>query len=203
MVVQSGQGFIAAFTTICLPGEGLEGLGGVPMKKFCLLCIFFCITMWAASLWAGGKEAIGWLEMVRIYPGNLKIRAKMDTGAKSSSINVHNLKLFERNGETWAKFELREKTKKNRGETVVLEKKVIDSVKIKKKGGGLQERVTVKMEICISGIRKEIEMSLTDRSNFNYQVLIGREDLADDFIIDPSAAFTRKPQCKIPVDLNP
>jgi len=45
-------------------------------------------------------------------------------------------------------------------------------------------------------------MSLMDRSNFNYQILIGRRDLENEFIIDPSATFTHKPLCKVPVQLD-
>jgi len=127
------------------------------------------------------------------------MRAKLDTGAKSSSINVYNLKKFEREGETWVRFELRERRKDQKGISAAFEKKVIDSVKIKKKGGGLDNRIVVKMDICIAGMRKEIEMSLLDRSNFNNQVLIGRTDLEKHFIIDPSAVFTHKPDCKAPV----
>lgn len=127
----------------------------------------------------------------------------MDTGAKSSSINVYNLKKDERDGANWVEFELREKTKNKKGKRITIEKKVIDSVKIKQKGGGLEERIVIKMEICISGIHKEIEMSLLDRSNFNYQVLIGRADLENDFIIDSSVEFSRKPECKMPVEIKP
>jgi hypothetical protein len=153
---------------------------------------------------AEGREVVGWLEMVRIYPGNLKMRAKLDTGAKSSSINVHSLKKFMRNGETWVSFELREKRKDKKGKTMAFEKKVVDSIRIKKKGGGAVERVVVKMEICLAGIYyKEIEMSLANRSNFNNQILIGRKDLAAHFVVDPAAVFTRKPDCKIPVKLDP
>jgi hypothetical protein len=116
---------------------------------------------------------------------------------------VYNLKKFESNGELWVSFELREARKDKKGKSATFEKKVIDSVKIKKKGGGVDKRVVVKMDICIAGIYKEIEMNLVDRSNFNYQILIGRTDLDSDFIVDPSNTFTQKPDCKIPIKQIP
>jgi hypothetical protein len=173
------------------------------MKRSILTITTMAIFLTALTLNAEGRKVVGWLEMVRVYPGNLIMRAKLDTGAKSSSINVYNLKKFERNGETWVSFELKERRKDQKGKNLTFEKKVIDSVKIKKKGGGLDKRIVVRMDICIAGIRQEIEMSLLDRSNFNNQVLIGRTDLFEHFIIDPSKVFTHKPDCKIPVQLTP
>jgi len=172
------------------------------MKKFILICICFSVWLSALPADAESKKVIGWLEMVRIYPGNLKMRAKMDTGAKSSSINVYKLQKFERAGETWINFEIREKTKNKKGKSATFEKKVIDSVKIKKKGGGLEERIVVKLEICLAGVHKEIEVGLLDRSNFHYQVLIGRTDLENIFVIDPAEVFTHKPDCKITVKMD-
>ncbi|MBU1196206.1 MAG: RimK/LysX family protein [Proteobacteria bacterium] len=172
------------------------------MKKHILILICFTFLVSVSPVSAQSREVLGWLEMIRVYPGNMKLRAKMDTGAKSSAINAYDLKKFERDKETWVSFELRDHSKKAKPKTILLEKKVIDSVKIKRKGGGLEERLVVNMEICLGGIHKEIRMSLIDRSNFNYQVLIGRTDLENDFIIDPSATFTHKPLCRVPVQMD-
>ena len=170
------------------------------IKKYILILI--CSTLFGSmfSLPVESKEVIGWLEMIRVYPGNLKLRAKMDTGAKGSAINAYDLKKFDREKAAWVSFELRDNSKKTTAKQIFLEKKVINTIKIKRKGGGLEERPVINMEICLGGIHKEIEMSLVDRSNFNYQILIGRTDLENDFIIDPSAIFTHKPMCKKPLD---
>lgn len=168
-----------------------------------LIIILFSICFFAGGVGSDSKKVIGWLEMVRIYPGNLKIRAKIDTGAKSSSLNVYNLKKFERGGDTWVSFELRERSEGKKAKRVTLERKVVKSVNIKSRGGGLEERTVIKMEICIAGIYKEIEMSVLDRSNFNYQILIGRTDLAKDFIVEPSIIFSHGPECKMPVKIAP
>ena len=172
------------------------------IKKYILtlICSFVVVSM--STLAAEGKQSIGWLELVKIYPGNLKMRAKIDTGAKSSSINALNLELFERDSEPWVRFKLRDMSTLQKTRTITLEKKILRSIKIKRKGGGLDERVVVALEICIGGIHKKIEMNLMDRSNFNYQVLIGRTDLENDFLVDPSVTFTRKPVCKVTVELK-
>ena len=56
------------------------------------------------------KRIIGWLELVHIYPGRLAIRAKMDTGAKSASLNATGLTEFDRNGEKWVRFTVDDKS---------------------------------------------------------------------------------------------
>ncbi|MGM0653899.1 MAG: ATP-dependent zinc protease [Thermodesulfobacteriota bacterium] len=172
------------------------------IKKYILILICSSLFLLMFSMPVESKEIIGWLEMIRVYPGNLKLRAKMDTGAKGSAINAYNLKKFDREKAAWVSFELRANSKKTNAKQVFLEKKVIDTIRIKRKGGGLEERPVVNMEICLGGIHKKIKMSLMDRSNFNYQILIGRRDLENEFIIDPSAIFTHKPLCKVPVQLD-
>ncbi len=163
------------------------------------LIFFFQIVAYPS---AQGKQVIGWLETVLIYPGEVKMRAKLDTGAKSSAVNVLLLNKIERNGETWVSFELQNDRNKKKRKTVIVEKKVVRTIKIKKKGGGLQERYVVMLEICLGGMKKQIKASLVDRSNFNYQVLIGRDDLADDFLVDPDVSFSLKPFCKTILNFN-
>ncbi len=166
------------------------------MKKILLIVGFSFLFQVIAFQPVHCKQVIGWLEAILIYPGEVKMRAKLDTGAKSSAVNVLHLDKIERNGETWVSFELQNDKNKKKRKSVILEKKVVRTIKIKKKGGGLQERFTVMLEVCLGGVNKQIEASLVDRSNFNYQVLIGRDDLADDFIVDPAATFSLKPFCK-------
>jgi len=52
----------------------------------------------AATASAGNKQIVGWVEKARIYPGNLVLQAKMDSGADNSSLNVPHLVEFERDG---------------------------------------------------------------------------------------------------------
>jgi len=50
--------------------------------------------------------------------------------------------------------------------------------------------------ICLGSVYKEVEVNLVDRSNFNYQLLIGRNYLANSFLVDPSLTFSTKSKCK-------
>ena len=54
----------------------------------------------------------------------------------------------------------------------------------------------VKLGICLGTIYREEEVTLVDRSGFNYQLLIGRNFTRDDFLVDPGKTFTTSPSCK-------
>ena len=132
---------------------------------------------------AQNKVTIGRIEKIRIYPGNMAMRAKIDTGAKTSSLGCENINIFEREGTKWVRF----KVTNYKGTTKMLERKVERTVIIKRHFGRKQERVVVRLGICLGTIYREAEVSLIDRSGFNYQILIGRTFLIDNHIIvDPS-----------------
>ena len=55
------------------------------------------------------KQIIGWLELIHIYPGQMVLRAKMDTGANPASLNATQLTDFDKNGEKWVRFTVTDK----------------------------------------------------------------------------------------------
>ena len=141
---------------------------------------------------AQGKQVVGWLEKVCIYPGNLIINAKIDTGARNSSLNASNITEFTRNGEQWIRF-----TVTNRhGKKATIEQKIYRIVKIKGHDGKPQLRLAIILGISLGSFHKEVEVNLADRSDFNYQMLIGRSFLHGNMIVDPSIKYTTKPICK-------
>jgi hypothetical protein len=140
---------------------------------------------------AQGKQVVGWLEKVCIYPGNLVVIAKLDTGAKNSSLNASNITEFTRNGEQWVRFNVTNRYSK----TVTIERKVHRIVKIKNHDGTPQSRLAILLGICLGSFYKEVEVNLADRSHFNYQMLIGRSFLHSNVIVDPSIKYTTKPIC--------
>ena len=163
------------------------------MKRlFFLLSIATCALVFTAPVNAQEKEVVGWLEKDHIHPGNLVIHAKLDTGAKNSSLNASHVMAFHRNGEQWVRFNVTSRY----GKTVTIEREVRRVVKIKRHGAKPQARFAVSLGICLGTVYKEVEVNLAERSNFLYQMLIGRSFLAGKFIVDPSAKYTTKPDCK-------
>ena len=138
------------------------------------------------------KKVIGWVENVRVTPGDVVIKAKIDTGADSSSLHCDCLKTYDRDGERWARFSITDVN----DNTVSVEKKIIRQVKIKRHFGDEQVRDVVRIGICIDDQYEETDVSLIDRSGLNYSMLIGRKYLKGKFIVDPSRTFMQKPHCE-------
>jgi hypothetical protein len=161
------------------------------LSKIGVLIVSICVGV-SIFVFAGEKRIVGWIETVSIYPGDMKIKAKLDTGARNSSLNAKNLEQFERDGETWVRFDLH--NFKNRLET--FETRVVRTARIKQLGQEADSRPVIKLGICIGSTYKEVEVNLEDRSGFNYQMLIGRSFLKGSFIVDPGRTFTVKPDCQ-------
>lgn len=140
---------------------------------------------------ARSRPVVGWIETVAIEPGDLRLRAKLDTGARTSSLNAPDFRLFERDGVQWVAF-----TVTNRdGREITLERKVVRSARIKRIQGPSQVRPVVMLTLCIGNIYGETEVNLVNRAGFNYEMLIGRRFLARRFAVDPARALTVEPDC--------
>lgn len=140
------------------------------------------------------KQTVGWVEPVRIYPGDLRIRAKIDTGADFSSLHCACSTPIERDGDNWVRFTLESQD----GDRVQFERKLHRTARIKRHDGGSQRRMVVLLGVCLGDIYKETEVNLVDRSGLNYPFLIGRNFLAGDFLVDAAATFTTAPNCPQP-----
>jgi hypothetical protein len=141
---------------------------------------------------AAAKQVVGWVENARIEPDGLLVKAKVDSGAKTSSLNCSCRQFFEKNGERWVRFGVTN----SKGEVTRLERKVERMATIKRHFGESQERPVIKLGVCLGKIFREVEVNLVDRSGFNYQMLIGRSFLEGEFLIDPDKTYLAKPSCR-------
>jgi hypothetical protein len=141
-------------------------------------------------------QVAGWVENVSIFPGNLKIKAKLDTGARNSSLNAKDLEEFDRDGDKWVRFKL----KNWKGRTENFETRIIRTATIKQHETESVMRPVIRLGICLGNVYKEVEVNLQDRSKFNYQMLIGRSYLKKSFLVDASATFTIEPNCQGNID---
>lgn len=133
----------------------------------------------------------GWLEMVVLHPWQVKLKAKLDSGAKTSSIHAENLEYFERDNKTWVRFDL-PKGRRKKAVQQTIEVPLLREVKIKRHNLPPVSRPAVKMSFCIDSRFYTAQFTLADRGNFNYPVLLGRRFLKDNFLIDPAATFMHR-----------
>jgi len=140
----------------------------------------------------GIQQIYSWKEKVRLYPSGLEFKAKLDSGARTSSLHAVDIEEFERNGEKWVRFTI----ENHDGEKETLERRIVRHVRIKEHGGTTQKRPVVKMGICLGMLYKEVEANLIDRSNFTTPILVGRSFMQDDVLIDPSTTYSHLPACE-------
>lgn len=131
-------------------------------------------------------EVIGGVEPVYFLPMKTPFASRIDSGAATSSIDVDNLRHFERDGEKWVAFDLKHR---DSGESHRFEKKIKRKVNITRIDDD-EKRVAVAMDIKIGDHIINADFSLADRTKFNYQGLIGRNIINGRFIIDPSVENT-------------
>lgn len=158
-----------------------------------LIAVLLIITNSASA----EKKVVGWVENVKVYPGDIVVRAKLDTGAQTSSLDCHCITPEKKDGEEWVSF----KITNHKGDTVAVRRKVERVATIKRHFGDSQERLVIRLGVCLNNVYKEEEVTLVDRTGFNYGMLLGRNFLAGNFAVDPDATYTSKPNCpNVPQD---
>lgn len=124
---------------------------------------------------------IGEVEPVYLKDIDSVFYARIDTGAETSSIDAFNIREFERDGEPWVSFDVKNRETK---EKMTFEKKIVRKTFIKRQQGEDEKRIVVDMEIKIGNQLFIKEFSLGNRKKFNYQVLIGRNILNGLAVVD-------------------
>jgi len=142
------------------------------------------------------RQVVGYTETVRLFPSDIPLRAKIDTGARTSSLHAQDITVFARNGKMWVRFHVTNRD--NRTQT--FERPVVRRVRIKDLGGPSISRPVVLMGICVGKVYRITEVNLSDRSGFNFQLLVGRRFMRQAIVVDPARQFTLKPRCKVPDD---
>ena len=133
-------------------------------------------------------NVIGAIEPFYILPMKSAFYARVDTGAETSSIDVENLKRFERDGKRWVSFDV---VNTRSQETYHFEKRIQKRVKIKRIQKE-EHRLKVLMDIQIGGQKIKTPFTLAERGDFEFQGLIGRSLISGRFVVDPSISYTLK-----------
>jgi len=153
--------------------------------------VLFAAVLLPSPCTSQEKDIAGRVEKIRIYPGDLVLRAKLDTGAKNCSLHAPNMTKFARNGERWVRFTV----KNHKGEETTIERKIVREAKIKDAKSEPQRRPVIMLGICLGRQYREVEVNLVDRTEFIYPILIGRSFMIGHIIVDPELKYTSQPAC--------
>ncbi len=140
----------------------------------------------------------GWIEKVSVLPWGIAAKAKLDSGAKTSSMHAEKIERFEKDGDDWVRFTLEFEDPNDEDELLQfqIERPLERNIRIKQHADEHQRRPVVALELCMGPHVHTIKFSLTDRDKFIYPVLLGRNFLKESALIDPAATFLRGPQCE-------
>lgn len=129
-----------------------------------------------------GKLVLGFSEEGVLPDLGLSMSAKIDTGAGRTSVDARKIQQFERDGRPWVRFELHRTSKG----VQALELPVQEFISIKRPGEDSQRRPVVTLAVQIGKLTQTVNVSLNDRNNYEYPLLIGRDFLQDLAIADVS-----------------
>jgi hypothetical protein len=143
---------------------------------------------------------LGWREWVALPGlGVRSIRAKVDSGARSSSLHVLEQRLFEREGRTHVRFVLEHGPGESLRET--LEAPVVDQREVTDSGGHRENRVFIGTLLLLPGGQQwPIELNLTERRNMAFPMLLGRTALRRRCLVNPARSWLQgvPPAAEIP-----
>lgn len=133
------------------------------------------------------KQIVGEVEQVHLPELGFATLGRIDTGATTSSLSATDIRLFERDGEQWVRFNIQNP---ETGQTVQFEKLRLRKVKINQANSSTAEtRPVIQLQLTIGSITQTAEFTLSDRSHLRYQALIGRNVLRDVMLVDVSRSM--------------
>lgn len=142
------------------------------------------------------KQVIGWREWVKLPDLHVDfIKAKIDTGAKTSAIHAENIEFIKRRGRQLVKFDIyplqKNKKKKN---TATAE--LFDLRQVRSSNGQMEKRPVIITEIELDGEKWPIEMTLTKRDVMGFRMLLGRQAFEGRYLIDVDKSYLAEKRTK-------
>lgn len=132
---------------------------------------------------------IGWREWV-VLPDlkSVCIKAKIDTGARTSALHAENIEFFKKGKKTFARFSIFP-IQKNREKVYRVVSEVIDFRKIRSSVGVVTERPVIITELKVGNESWSIELTLINRDIMGFRMLVGRQAIRKKLLVDPGKSF--------------
>lgn len=163
------------------------------------------LGVWRASVLASAllmgtsaqaeDKVFGWVENAYIEPWGIAVKAKLDSGALTSSLDARDIEMFEKEGEEWVRFRLKLEDQDS-GETFSdqIERPLYREQTVRG-AGGRDERPVVLMDVCMGDTVYEEQFSLRNREEMNYPLLLGRRTISHLGLLDVRNTFLQEPGC--------
>ena len=134
---------------------------------------------------------VGWREWVGLNELNIPmIKAKVDTGARTSALHAFELEPVLENGVKRIKFKIHPKQKNNEIVSTCIAD-IIDQREVRDSGGHLESRWVIETNMTIGTLSWPIELTLTSRDDMRFRMLLGRSAMKDRVMVNPSRSYLK------------
>ena len=134
------------------------------------------------------KIVLGWREWLTLPSLGLTVKAKVDTGARTSALHTFGVDTFEKDGELWVRFKMHP-LQYSSDEEITCEAKVVDRRPVTDSGGHKEDRYIIETQLECAGSSWPIEISLTSRDSMRFRMLLGRTAMKGRAIVDPQKSY--------------
>ncbi len=142
------------------------------------------------------KRIIGWREWVRLPDLNVgRIKAKIDTGARTSALHAYKITPFTKDGAAYVRFAVHPMQRQRKPEIMCVAV-VIDHRGVTDSGGRVEQRYVIRTTLKLGKRRWPIELTLTNRDQMGFRMLIGRQALRRRYLVDTGRSFIAKKKKK-------
>ncbi len=135
------------------------------------------------------KPIIGWREWVALPELGVEgIKAKIDTGARTSALHAFDIEVTQKRGQDWARFTIQPHQKSDLDQQTCT-CPVRDIRIITNSGGSRERRIVIETQLTVGSLSWPIELTLTNRDQMGFRMLLGRAALKDRLLVDPGRSF--------------
>lgn len=137
---------------------------------------------------------VGWREWVSLPAlGVPAIKAKIDTGARTSALHAFALERYRERGKSRVRF-LVHPLQRRRDIVISASAEIVDERVISDSGGHRERRLVIMTPVRLGEVEWEMELTLTDRTSMRFRMLLGRSALRNRFLVDPGASYVAGPR---------
>lgn len=132
---------------------------------------------------------VGWRELVALPElGIVEIKAKIDTGARSSALHAFDIETFQHDGKTMVRFKVHPYQRDNY-RSAIAQAELFARRQVRNSGGQAQLRPVIQTIVELGNTAFPIELTLTNRDVMGFRMLLGREAIRRRFLVDAGKSF--------------